>query len=235
MLRTAAFVLALASLVGCSSSSTNESAGATGGSAGSSAGGGGSGGVGGGGGVGGSSGSAGSVATGGTAGSSGGAAGTSGQGGTAGQGGGAGAAGSGGGLAATVACGSTAPKCPTNPGRCCFDTGSNAPKCQLAAATCDPNANARIFCDGSEDCASGEVCCMVQSKLGSPTPYKPSVSCQTDCTTSGTADRFQVCDVSQTSPSQCLSGTCKKVVHTTPPNAGEVYELRLPIGYGLCN
>lgn len=148
----------------------------------------------------------------------------------------AGGGATGGALPATVYCGSSAPSCDTSPGRCCFETSTDKPVCQLEAAECLAEANTRILCDGSEDCAAGQVCCKVSPGLVGVggAPNKPSVYCSTNCTPPAFGSKTQVCDTKQTSPTQCLTGTCKKVVHTNPPNTGEVYDTSLPVGYGVC-
>ncbi|MBI3205530.1 MAG: hypothetical protein HYZ29_28580 [Myxococcales bacterium] len=223
-------VIALSSaFAACSSESTNTGSAGSGGSTGGGAGTGG--------------------ATGGTSagGGSGGGAGTAGQGGTAASdaglggsdaGGGSDGGGTGGsaGLPAKVACGSAAPGCPTNPGRCCYESGKDKPVCQLEAAPCDPWVNTRILCDGSQDCANGEICCHTKSALALADGggHQHTVSCAKTCESNTSGIRFQVCDLKQTSPTQCLTGTCKKVIHVTPPPATEAYEPSLPIGYGVC-
>ncbi|MCC6899196.1 MAG: hypothetical protein IT377_09490 [Polyangiaceae bacterium] len=228
-------VIALSSaFAACSSESTNTGSAGSGGSTGGGAGTGG--------------------ATGGTSagGGSGGGAGTAGQGGTAAgdaglggsdsggsdSGGGSDGGGTGGsaGLPAKVACGSAAPGCPTNPGRCCYESGKDKPVCQLEAAPCDPWVNTRILCDGSQDCATGEICCHAKSLIGFTDggSYQPTVGCAKTCESNTSAVRFQVCDLKQTSPTQCLTGTCKKVVHVNPPQTTEAYVPSLPIGYGVC-
>lgn len=210
----------------CSSESTNEGNGG-GGSAGSGTGGTGTGGTAETGGVAGQSGSAGSVSGGGTGGSSG-KAGTD-----------AGKADASldadAGLASTVKCGASAPKCPTQPGRCCFDVDTKTPVCQVGSAVCSWEDNSRIECDGSEDCPSGQVCCSSTSLMvvGDSGIKPPSVTCASSCKSEAGAVRLQVCDVSKTSPTQCLVGSCKKVVHSSP-QTGEALVTSLPLGYGVC-
>ncbi|MCK6537839.1 MAG: hypothetical protein L6Q84_33100 [Polyangiaceae bacterium] len=231
MRRTFILFVAISSAFGaCSSESTNTGSSGAGGS------------------TGGAAATGGSTSGGGSGGSAG-----AGSGGTAGQGGtgtDAGLGGSDGGgtdggetdgsvspLPAKVACGSSAPSCPTNPGRCCFEVSKNSPVCQLEAAPCDALLNTRILCDGSQDCASGQVCCHSRSQIsyGDGGSNEPIVSCAPSCGSTTGFTRFQVCDLKQTSPTQCLTGSCKKVVHVNPPpQASEAYVPTLPLGYGVC-
>lgn len=230
MRRTFILFVAISSAFGaCSSESTNTGSSGAGGS------------------TGGAAATGGSTSGGGSGGSAGaGSGGTAGQGGTgtdAGLGGSDGGGTDGGGTdggvskpPAKVACGTAAPSCPTNPGRCCFEVSKNSPVCQLEAAPCDPAQNTRILCDGSQDCASGEVCCLTKPLI-SPVDsggYHPTAACAKACKPSPFPYTVQVCDLKQTSPTQCLTGSCKKVVHVGPPKPGETQTLTLPIGYGIC-
>jgi hypothetical protein len=236
-----AFILfvALSSAFGaCSSESTNTGSSGSGGSTGGAAG---TGGATSGGGSGGSAGSgsagSGSGGSGAVAGQGGTAAGDAGLGGSDGGGtDGGGTDGSVSPLPAKVACGTAAPSCPTSPGRCCFEVSKNSPVCQLEAAPCEPLLNTRILCDGSQDCASGQVCCHSRSQIsyGDAGSNEPMVSCAPSCGSTTGFTRFQVCDLKQTSPTQCLTGSCKKVVHVNPPQASEAYVPTLPLGYGVC-
>ena len=230
MRRTFILFVAISSAFGaCSSESTNTGSSGAGGS------------------TGGAAATGGSTSGGGSGGSAGaGSGGTAGQGGTgtdAGLGGSDGGGTDGGGtdgsvspLPAKVVCGTAAPSCPTNPGRCCFEVSKNTQLCQPEASPCEPMPNTRILCDGSQDCASGEVCCSSKSLLGFTDggSYNPTVSCATSCVSNTAFVRSQVCDLKQTSPTQCLTGSCKKVVHVNPPQASEAYAPTLPLGYGVC-
>ena len=225
MRRTFILFVAISSAFGaCSSESTNTGSSGAGGS------------------TGGAAATGGSTSGGGSGGSAGaGSGGTAGQGGTgtdAGLGGtdGGGTDGSVSPLPAKVVCGTAAPSCPTNPGRCCFEVSKNTQICQPEASPCEPMQNTRILCDGSQDCASGEVCCSSKSLLGFTDggSYNPTVSCATSCVSNTAFVRSQVCDLKQTSPTQCLTGSCKKVVHVNPPQASEAYAPTLPLGYGVC-
>lgn len=139
------------------------------------------------------------------------------------------------GLVSTVKCGANATKCPTDPGRCCFNVDTKTPVCQVESAACASEDNSRIDCDGSEDCPTGEVCCSVVSLMivGDAGIKPPSVECSTSCKSEAGASRVQVCDVLETSPTQCLTGSCKKVVSANP-QAGEAVVPSLPPGYGVC-
>ena len=230
MRRTFILFVAISSAFGaCSSESTNTGSSGAGGS------------------TGGAAATGGSTSGGGSGGSAGaGSGGTAGQGGTgtdAGPGGSDGGGTDGGGtdgsvspLPAKVVCGTAAPSCPTNPGRCCFEVSKNTQICQPEASPCEPMQNTRILCDGSQDCASGEVCCSSKSLLGFTDggSYHPTVSCAKSCVSNSAFVRSQVCDLKQTSPTQCLTGSCKKVVHVNPPQASEAYVPTLPLGYGIC-
>ncbi|MBE7482431.1 MAG: hypothetical protein HS104_20920 [Polyangiaceae bacterium] len=199
--------------------------------------------------AGGASGSAGSGgATGGTnaAGGSAGAA-TGGEGGTAGAatGGSGGAAGAGGssdasvdapvdvaveasapvvGVAGSVWCGEAAPKCSlANGGKCCYSSGDAGPSfvCQASAASC---STLTIQCDSNNDCASGQVCCLI-SKLLNPSSSatcKATSECEKTTLDGGATTTFatQLCDPTKTSPTECVypaGASCKPVTTSSLP------------------
>lgn len=227
------FTLAVAvvwGIVACSSTSTNdENGGGTGGAAGSGAGAGGTGGSNVTGGAAGTAGVAGALTGGG-----GGVDSSAGQGGT--EAGLDSSADADAGPDAAVKCVGTTP-CPADPGRCCFNVSTKQPVCQLEQAACASDTNTRIVCDGTEDCPSGEICCSTQNNIyyvdsGGPKP--PTVGCKTECLGNTYTTAIQVCDPKQTSPTQCLKGSCKTVVHAGPAASHQVLELELPLGYGLC-
>lgn len=139
------------------------------------------------------------------------------------------------GLAVTVKCVGTTP-CPADPGRCCFNPSTKQPVCQLEQATCSADTNTLIVCDGTEDCPTGQICCSMQNNIyyGDAGPKPPSVACKSDCTSSSYTSAVQVCDPKQTSPTQCLKGACKIVIHAGPAASHQVIEPDLPLGYGIC-
>ena len=55
---------------------------------------------------------------------------------------------------------------------CCYPSGGSSPQCRSTVYTCGGTAR---FCDGQEDCGTGEVCC--QHYPGSYT----RVECLTTC------------------------------------------------------
>ena len=117
--------------------------------------------------------------------------------------------------ASSVACGATA-SCPTNPGRCCWNTVTAV--CQQGASNCPSDSGIRvqtlIDCDGSEDCPTGQVCCLIPNT----TTLLFTVKCASAC------NGLTLCNPLHVTPGDCVNGgTCR-------PNSG----LGLPPEYYIC-